>query len=249
MILGMMQFELALWSAVTIGTPRGMQMATLSLMNGPNNSVAEKRQLMVENQIRKRGVKDERVLHAVATVPRHEFVPGPWIHQAYSDEPLPIGHGQTISQPYIVAAMTASLALSGSEQVLEIGTGFGYQAAVLSLLAREVYTVELLPELAQEASERLSRLGFRNAHVHCGDGTLGWQEFSPYDAILVAAAAPAVPGPLLQQLAEGGRLIAPVGDELDQELRLITKRDGKCTIRPGAPCRFVPLMGKFGWGK
>jgi protein-L-isoaspartate(D-aspartate) O-methyltransferase len=226
-----------------------MQMATLSLMSGPYNSFAEERRLMVESQIRKRGVKEERVLQAMASVPRHEFVPAPWIHLAYADEPLPIGHGQTISQPYIVAAMTASLGLTDSEKVLEIGTGCGYQAAVLSLLAREVHTVELLPELSQSAAERLTRLGLSNVHVHCGDGTLGWPEFSPYDAILVAAAAPSVPEPLLQQLAEGGRLIAPVGDELNQELQLITRRDGKCLVQPGGPCRFVPLKGKFGWGK
>lgn len=222
-------------------------MATLPLANGPHNAFAEERRLMVETQIRKRGVQDECILRAMATVPRHEFVLTPWLFRAYADEPLPIGHGQTISQPYIVAAMTALLRLSGSEKVLEIGTGCGYQAAVLSLLAREVHTVELLPELAQAASERLNRLGFGNVHVHCGDGTLGWQEFSPYDTILIAAAAPVVPEPLLQQLAEGGRLIAPVGGELDQELQLVNKRGGKCTVHLGGPCRFVPLMGKFGW--
>jgi len=224
-------------------------MATLILMNGPYNSFAEERRHMVETQIRKRGVKDERVLHAMASVPRHEFAPAPWVHQAYADEPLPIGCGQTISQPYIVAAMTASLGLTGTEKVLEIGTGCGYQAAVLSLLVQEVHTVELLPDLAQGAAERLNRLGYGNVHVHCGDGTLGWPEFAPYDAILVAAAAPAIPEPLLQQLAEGGRLIAPVGDELDQVLRLVTKREGQCIVQPGGPCRFVPLMGKHGWGK
>lgn len=245
----MPRFELARCGTLTIRRLWQLQMATLSFMDGPYNPFAEERRRMVETQIRKRGVKDERVLRAMAAVPRHEFVPAPWIHQAYADEPLPIGHGQTISQPYIVAAMTASLGLTGTEKVLEIGTGCGYQAAVLSLLAREVYTVELLPELAQSAADRLKWLGFGNVHVHCGDGTLGWQEFAPYDAILVAAAAPLVPEPLLQQLAEGGRLIAPVGDEFNQELQVVTKRDGQTSIQPGGPCRFVPLMGKHGWGK
>ena len=210
---------------------------------------AEERRLMVEGQIRRRGVTQEQVLHAMAAVRRHEFVPPSWIHQAYADEPLPIGHGQTISQPYIVAAMVASLALTGSENVLEIGTGCGYQAAVLSLLAREVHSVEILPELARPTAERLQRLGYCNVHVHCGDGTLGWPEFSPYDAVLISAAAPAVPDPLLQQLAEGGRLIAPVGGGDKQELQLIIKREGKLIVRQSGPCRFVPLMGRHGWPK
>jgi len=224
-------------------------MATFPQGNGSGDKFAEDRRLMVESQIRKRGITDEHVLLAMATVPRHEFVPAFWINQAYADEPLPIGHGQTISQPYIVAAMVASLALTGSEVVLEIGTGCGYQAAVVSLLAREIHTVEILPDLAQSAAERLQRLGYANAHVHSGDGTLGWREFSPYDAILIAAAAPTVPEPLLQQLAEGGRLIAPVGEEDKQELQLITKREGKFSVKQGGPCRFVPLLGQHGWRK
>jgi protein-L-isoaspartate(D-aspartate) O-methyltransferase len=225
-------------------------MATIRQDNGSERArFAEERRLMVESQIRRRGVANERVLYAMAAVPRHEFVPAFWSNQAYADEPLPIGYGQTISQPYIVAAMVASLALSGSENVLEIGTGCGYQAAVLSLLAREVHSVEILPELAQPAAERLQRFGYCNVHVHKGDGTLGWPEFSPYDAILIAAAAPAIPEPLVQQLAEGRRLIAPVGDEDKQELQLITKREGQLIVRPGGPCRFVPLLGRHGWPK
>jgi protein-L-isoaspartate(D-aspartate) O-methyltransferase len=224
-------------------------MATFPQNNGSSARFAEERRLMVENQIRKRGVTDERVLQAMTAVPRHEFVPAFWIHQAYADEPLPIGHGQTISQPYIVAAMVASLGLNGSENVLEIGAGCGYQAAVVSLLAKEVHTVEILPDLAYSAAERLQRLGCANVHVHCGDGTLGWPASSPYEAILIAAAAPAVPEPLLQQLAEGGRLIAPVGEEDKQELQLITKREGQLSFKQGGPCRFVPLMGQHGWRK
>jgi len=223
-------------------------MATFSHGNGSETiRFAEARRLMVESQIRKRGVADERVLLAISNVPRHEFVPAFWINQAYVDEPLPIGHGQTISQPYIVAAMVASLALTGSEKVLEIGTGCGYQAAVVSLLAKEVHTIEILSELAQSAAERLVRLDYANVHVHCGDGTLGWPESSPYDAIVVSAAAPAVPAPLLQQLAEGGRLIAPVGEEDKQELQLVTKREGKFVVQRGGPCRFVLLKGRHGW--
>jgi protein-L-isoaspartate(D-aspartate) O-methyltransferase len=224
-------------------------MATLPQGDGSGARFAEDRRVMVESQIRKRGITDERVLLAMATVPRHEFVPAFWLNQAYADEPLPIGYGQTISQPYIVAAMVASLQLTGSENVLEIGTGCGYQAAVVSLLAREVHTVEILPELAQSAAERLQRLGYANVHVHTGDGTLGWLESNPYDAILIAAAAPAVPQPLLQQLAEGGRLIAPVGEEDKQELQLITKREGQFLVKEGGPCRFVPLTGQHGWRK
>jgi protein-L-isoaspartate(D-aspartate) O-methyltransferase len=222
-------------------------MATFRQGNGSESArFVEERWLMVESQIRRRGVTNEGVLHAMATVPRHEFVPTFWTNQAYADEPLPIGYGQTISQPYIVAAMVAALALTGSENVLEIGAGCGYQTAVVSLLAKEIHSVEILPELAQPAAERLQRFGYLNVHVHCGDGTLGWPESSPYDAILIAAAAPAVPEPLLQQLAEGGRLIAPVGDEDKQELQLITKREGQLIVRQGGPCRFVPLMGRHG---
>lgn len=224
-------------------------MASLPQGNASGGRFEEERRLMVETQIRKRGVSDERVLQAMAAVPRHEFVPAFWIKQAYADEPLPIGHGQTISQPYIVAAMAASLALNGSQNILEIGTGCGYQAAVVSLLAREVHTVEILPDLAQSAAERLQRLDYAKVHVHCGDGTLGWPEASPYDAILIAAAAPAVPEPLLQQLSEGGRLIAPVGQEDKQELQLVTEHEGKFIMKQGGPCRFVPLMGQHGWRK
>jgi protein-L-isoaspartate(D-aspartate) O-methyltransferase len=224
-------------------------MATFPQSDGSSARFAEERELMVESQIRKRGITDERVLLAMATVPRHEFVPAFWLNQAYADEPLPIGYGQTISQPYIVAAMVASLQLTGSENVLEIGTGCGYQAAVVSLLARAVHTVEILPELAQSAAERLQRLGYAKVHVHTGDGTLGWLDSNPCDAILISAAAPAVPQPLLQQLAEGGRLIAPVGEEDKQELRLITKREGQFLVKEGGPCRFVPLTGQHGWRK
>ena len=207
----------------------------------------EVRTEMVETQIRKRGVKDPGVLRAMANVPRHEFVPECLQNFAYSDEPLAIGAGQTISQPYIVATMTQTLRLTGEEKILEIGTGCGYQAAVLSMLAREVYSIELRPELARSAGERLERLGFQNVHVHCGDGSLGLKEFSPFDAILVAAAAPRVPEPLLEQMSEGARLIAPIGAEDHQNLVFVTRRGDEYTTEWREGCRFVPLLGRHGW--
>src|SRR5260370_1723318 len=209
--------------------------------------LTEARRLMVEEQIRRRHIRDENVLAAMAQVPRHEFVPAEFRGRAYEDAPPPIGEGQTISQPYIVAAMTAAVRLRENERVVEMGRGFGYQAAVLACLAREVFTVEFRAELATEAAERLARLDFKNVHVHCGDGTLGLPEFAPYDAILVAAAAPSVPTPLLAQLAEGGRLVVPVGGVENQDLRLI--ESGHDTFRTTMlePCRFVPLVGAHGW--
>jgi protein-L-isoaspartate(D-aspartate) O-methyltransferase len=202
---------------------------------------------MIELQLRRRGVTDAAVLAAMETVPRHEFVPNELRARAYEDVPLPIGDGQTISQPYIVAAMTAALHLRPGDRVLEIGTGCGYQAAVLSQLAKEVFSVERRPDLALSASARLARLGYANVHVHCGDGTLGLPEFAPFDAILVAAAAPAVPEPLLAQLGEGGRMILPVGDAEHQELQLVEKRGKALHKSTLEGCRFVPLVGHYGW--
>jgi protein-L-isoaspartate(D-aspartate) O-methyltransferase len=205
------------------------------------------RRAMVETQLRRRGIIDESVLAAMNTVPRHEFVPADFRNRSYDDSPLPIGEGQTISQPYIVAAMTAALRLTGSERVLEIGTGCGYQAAVLSILAKQVYTVECRSALATAAAQRLSRLGYSNVHVHCGDGTLGMPDFAPFDAILVAAAAPSVPPPLLAQLGEGGRLILPIGDAENQELQIMERRGGAFRTQTLEGCRFVPLVGCHGW--
>jgi protein-L-isoaspartate(D-aspartate) O-methyltransferase len=205
------------------------------------------RHAMVETQLRRRGLTDAAVLSAMDRVPRHEFVPQEFRHRAYEDAPLPIGEGQTISQPYIVAAMTAALRLSDNERVLVIGTGCGYQAAILARVAKEVFSIEYHADLAAPAAVRLDRLGYANVHIHCGDGTRGLPDFAPFAAILVAAAAPAVPAPLLKQLAEDGGMIVPVGDVENQELLLIeSKRDAfRTTILE--PCRFVPLLGAYGW--
>src|SRR5580658_4768461 len=202
---------------------------------------------MIEKQLRRRGVRDSGVLAAMVAVPREEFVPKEFRQRAYEDAPLPIGEGQTISQPYIVAAMTAALHLNGSDHVLEIGTGCGYQAAILSHLAKIVFTIESRSQLASSATARLDRLGFENVHVHCGDGTLGLPELAPFDAILVAAAAPSVPEPLRAQLAEGGRLILPVGDADSQELLHIERHGNSFETRTLEACRFVPLIGYHGW--
>src|SRR4029077_10461975 len=188
---------------------------------------AAERRLMIESQIRKRGVSSPRVLEAMASVRRHEFVPDQFRNDAYADKPLPIGEGQTISQPFMVGAMTEALELTGSERVLEIGTGSGYQAAVLSLLAREVISVESHTSLALAAQERLMRLGYANVHVHNGDGSPGFGDAAPYDAILITAAAPGIPALLASQVREGGRLVIPVGSQENQELLQARKEDGK----------------------
>ncbi len=202
---------------------------------------------MVARQIRSRGIVSARVLDAMAAVPRHEFVPFGVQASAYLDEALPIGGGQTISQPFIVAAMSDALQLTGSERVLEIGGGCGYQAAVLSLLARDVIVVELRPSLAEASRERLARLGYCNVRVEDGDGSLGWPGGAPYDAILVSAGAPAIPPPLVEQLAEDGRLVIPVGDSERQSMLRIVKRAGGWERETLLTCRFVPLLGCHGW--
>lgn len=202
---------------------------------------------MVARQIHDRGIRSQRVLDAMQSVPRHLFVLPEHVFAAYADEPLPIGEGQTISQPFMVAAMADALALEGHERVLEIGAGSGYQAAVLSLLAREVIAVETQPVLASAARERLARLGYANVQIEEADGSLGWPSAAPYDAILVTAGAPAVPPPLVEQLAEGGRLVIPVGRPEQQELLRIVKRDGGTSQESLYACRFVPLLGRHGW--
>ena len=199
------------------------------------------RQHMVETQIKGRGVTDSRVTEVMSSVPRHEFVPENYRTHAYEDHPLPIGYGQTISQPYIVAFMTEQLRPQPTDRVLEIGTGSGYQAAVLSKLVAEVYTIEIVKPLAQRAEMDLRRLNYSNVKVKAGDGYKGWPEHAPFDAIIVTAAPDHVPQPLIDQLKEGGRMIIPVGGHEMQQLYLLEKHAGKLTQRAVLPVNFVPL--------
>jgi len=207
----------------------------------------EARRVMVETQIRARGVTDPRVLAAMTKVPRHRFIPRHLWDQAYSDYPLPIGEEQTISQPYIVALMTEALELTGQEKVLELGTGSGYQAAILAELAAEVYTIERLPSLARAARQVIDSLGYANVEVRVADGTLGWAQKAPFDAILVTAGSPQVPSPLVEQLALGGRLIIPVGDRYTQTLTRVRQTPEGLRHEYLGGCRFVKLIGRHGW--
>jgi protein-L-isoaspartate(D-aspartate) O-methyltransferase len=209
----------------------------------PSGSAGGDRARMVAEQLEARGVHDRRVLDAMRTVERHRFVPEPLAAEAYADHPLPIGHGQTISQPYVVALMTVEARLRPDARVLEIGTGSGYQAAVAALLAREVWSIEIVEPLAREAAARLAALGYRNVTVRAGDGYRGWPERAPFDAILVTAAPPEIPRPLLDQLAMGGRLVAPVG-EASQELVVVERTPGGLSRRTILPVRFVPMTGE-----
>ena len=206
-----------------------------------DTSMEKLRELMVKNQIEARGVSDERVLSAMRKVERHRFVPGQHIASTYEDHPLPIGHGQTISQPYIVALMTELCELSGNEKVLEIGTGSGYQAAVLSLLAKEIYSIEIVEPLGKSARQKLTELGYNNVEVRIGDGYQGWPEKAPFNVIILTASPPKIPQSLIDQLADGGILVAPEGDYA-QELVKITKKNGKITKRTITYVRFVPMI-------
>lgn len=206
------------------------------------------RRAMVETQLRRRGIRDERVLRAMEEIPREEFVAVDSRVLAYGDEPIHIGYSQTISQPYMTALMTELLELNGTEDVLEIGSGSGYHAAVLGALAATVVTIELVPALAKLARENLAR-SRRDANVLviAGDGSIGYPQFAPYDAITVAAAAPEIPHALLDQLKDPGCLVIPVGERSDQDLQVIWKRGGRLEIRTATACRFVPLRGEEGW--
>jgi protein-L-isoaspartate(D-aspartate) O-methyltransferase len=227
-----------------VGRRRGFDISS-NLPSEPD--YAALRREMVAKQLRGRGIRDERVLEAMLIVPRHEFVPVEHRSLSYADQPISIGEEQTISQPYMVASMAETLQLSGDEKVLEIGTGSGYAAAVLSLLAAIVYTIESRPALAISAGQRLARLGFANVIVRIGDGSRGLAEAAPYDAIAVAAAAPSVPQPLADELADDGRLVIPVGAGDTQILLLVRKQGGKIHSRAIEKCRFVPLTGQYGF--
>jgi protein-L-isoaspartate(D-aspartate) O-methyltransferase len=202
---------------------------------------------MVEVQLVPRGITDERVLEVMRSVPRHRFV-GPGMEaSAYGDHALPIGHGQTISQPYMVAVMTQDLELVGSERVLEIGTGSGYQTAILAALAEQVFSVERVEALADGARKTIEALGISNVAIQVGDGTIGWKEFAPYDRIVVTAGAPDVPKSLVDQLADPGIMVIPVGTQGFQDLKIVRKENGTTHIESGGGCVFVPLVGKEGW--
>jgi len=202
---------------------------------------------MVESQLRRRGIPDERVLSAMLQVPRHEFVPAEYQDKAYADHPIPIAEEQTISQPFIIARSLDALALNGSERVLEVGTGSGYQAALLAVLAREVFSIERHPSLAQAAEALLSKLRYANVTIVVGDGSNGFPQSAPFDSILVSAAAPKIPQSLLEQLAENGKMVIPVGPPQAQELQLVRKQNGEISVKVLEGCRFVPLIGIEGY--
>lgn len=212
-----------------------------------NGELGSAREEMVLHQLRERGIRDENVLAAMANVPRHRFVDAALRSRAYGDHALPIGAGQTISQPYMVALMTEALQLKGGERVLEIGTGSGYQTAVLAEFTQRLFSVERSPELARAAAVVLRELGYSNVILKTADGTLGWPEHGPYDGILVTAGAPEIPAPLLGQLADGGRLVVPVGDREIQRLEVVTKKGERLSVRTLVECAFVPLLGAAGW--
>jgi len=213
----------------------------------PSANYEKEREQMVKSQLACRGIRDKRVLDAMRQVPSHLFIPEDMRQLAYCDGPLPIGHGQTISQPYIVALMTELLELTGQEKVLEIGTGSGYQAAILSRLVPQVYSIERHAALARQAEKILAQLGYDNVMVIVSDGTLGWPEHSPYEAIIITAAAPDVPQPLIDQLADGGRLVAPVGTRWSQSLVKVKRQGGSLMTEQLTPVAFVPLVGEHGW--
>jgi protein-L-isoaspartate(D-aspartate) O-methyltransferase len=205
----------------------------------------EQRRIMVEKDLKARGIKDPKVLGAMGKIPRQLFVEESLRNQAHADHPLPIGEGQTISQPYVVALMTEAVQLKPGDRVLEIGTGSGYQAAVLSEIVKEVYTIEIRKGLAETAAKRLAELGYRNAKVKYGDGYFGWEEYAPFDAIIITASANHIPPPLLKQMNEGGRLILPLGSTLfHQTLTLVTKKKGELKMEQREPVMFVPLIGE-----
>jgi protein-L-isoaspartate(D-aspartate) O-methyltransferase len=204
---------------------------------------------MVESQLRARNIRDERILEAFLQVPRHEFVDTALAAEAYSDRALPIGHGQTISQPYMVGIMTSFLAPKPTDRVLEVGTGSGFQAAILSRLVHTVFSVERIASLAQRAQKNFAARGITNIIQRVGDGSLGWKAYAPFDGIIVTAGAPAIPGPLQDQLADGGRLVVPTGSRGGQILSIVTREGDRFASRSEVPCIFVPLLGEEGWNR
>ena len=233
------------WAKFITGLLAMLMMGQPELVRAEDAEV-KSREEMVRNQLAAGGIRNPEVLQAMTEVPRHEFVPASLRPYAYADGPLPIGHGQTISQPFIVAYMTQALELSKEDTVLEVGTGSGYQAAILGKLAKEVYTIEIVPPLAESARVILSKLGFENVHVRLGDGYLGWPEKAPFDAIIVTCAPDHVPEPLISQLKEGGRLVIPVGTAGGiQQLVLLKKRNGQISKEKMLDVRFVPMTGKI----
>lgn len=211
-----------------------------------DNEFRGARQRLVET-LQSKGIRDLSVLRAFEMTSRHQFVPTGLRHRAYEDAPLPIGNGQTISQPWVHARYLELLHLTGKEKVLEIGTGSGYQTVLLAHLTSQVFSIERIPALAQQARDNIARAGVNNVSLLVGDGTIGWKSYAPYDAILVGAGSPSLPQPLLDQLAEGGRLLIPIGDREEQKLVVAERRDGKIVTREEAPMRFVPLIGHHGW--
>ena len=212
-----------------------------------NNDYRLARERMVNNQLVSRGIKDKGVLRAMRKIQRHLFVEEALIAEAYNDHPLPIGHKQTISQPYIVALMTEALELTGKEKTLELGTGSGYQTAILAELSEKVYTIERIRPLMEQARSLLNELGYINILFKSYDGTLGWEEYAPFDAIMITAGAPKIPEPLLNQLSDGGRMIIPIGDRFSQDLIKVTKVKGDFKEENLGGCRFVDLIGAHGW--
>jgi protein-L-isoaspartate(D-aspartate) O-methyltransferase len=209
----------------------------------------ELREFMVNTQLIPRGIKDERVLRAMKKVPRHLFVDEPIQYKAYDDMALPIDEGQTISQPYMVAIMTELLELKGNEKVLEVGTGSGYQAAILAELSKEVYTIERVAVLVKKAEGRFRFLGYSNIHTRVGDGTLGWPEEAPFDRVMITAATPKIPEPIMGQLSEEGIIVVPVGERFSQQLIKVRKSKTRVFEERHTPCVFVPLIGRYGWDR
>lgn len=213
-----------------------------------DNEFLGARHRLVET-LQSKGIRDLAVLRAFEMTPRHQFVPSGIRHRAYEDAPLPIGNGQTISQPWVHARYLELLHLTGREKVLEVGTGSGFQTVLLAHLASQVFSIERIPALLQQARDNIQRSGVNNVSLLVGDGTIGWSAYAPYDAILVGAGSPAIPQPLLDQLAEGGRLLIPIGDRDEQKLVVAERKDGKIAMRDEAPMRFVPLIGHHGWDR